>query len=279
MIEIDGKITTHQQTIAEKLNNYYVPLVDNITNNSNNNPINNNNGDLNKINSLNYLYSVFKQSFTNTKMKNTTTYKIKKIIEELKSKNSCGYNEIMTKILKISSPFIVSLLTYTRNRMLLTGTFPERLKFSEIKPMYKSGDKAFITNYRLISLLPVFSKIFEKVIYKRLYYHLTSNNILVKEQFGFRCNNSTEIAIYTLLNNILSHLNNNIIVGGLFCDLQNGFDCANYDILLSKIKFYGISGVTYKLMESYLRNRYQRVVINAHNNSNGHFSKLEEVQH
>ena len=68
--------------------------------------------------------------------------------------------------------------------------------------MYKKGDKTLIANYRPISLQPVFSKIFEKVIYKRLYYHLTSNNILVKEQFSFRCNNSTETAIYTLINNI-----------------------------------------------------------------------------
>jgi len=91
--------------------------------------------------------------------------------------------------------------------MLTTETFPDRLKFSEIKPMYKKGDKTLIANYRPISLLPVFSKIFEKVIYKRLCYHLTSNNILVKEQFDFRCNNSTETAIYTLINNILSSLN------------------------------------------------------------------------
>jgi hypothetical protein len=75
MIDIDGKITTHQQNTAEKFNNYYVSVADNIINN---NPINNNNGDLNKMNSLNYLYSVFKQSFTNIKMKNTTTYEIKK---------------------------------------------------------------------------------------------------------------------------------------------------------------------------------------------------------
>jgi len=163
--------------------------------------------------------------------------------------------------------------------MLLTGIFPDRIKYSEIKPIYKKGDKTLITNYRPISLLPVFSKIFEQVIYKRLYYHLTLNNILVKEQFGFRCNSSTEIAIYTLLNNILSSLNNRIIVGGLFCDLQKAFDCINYDLLLSKMKFYGITGVANRLMESYLRNRYQRVNTNGHNNSNDYLSKWKEVQH
>jgi hypothetical protein len=136
--------------------------------------------------------------------------------------------------------------------MLTTGTFPDRLKFSEIKPIYKKGDKTLISNYRPISLLPVFSKIFEKIIYKRLYDYLTLNNILVKEQCGFRCNTSTEIAIHTLVNNVLSFLNDKKIVGGLFCDLEKAFDSINYNILLSKMRFYGISSVANKLMESYL---------------------------
>ena len=95
MMEIDGKITTHHQTTAEKFNNYYVSVADNITNN---NLINNTIGDLNKINLLNYLYSVFKQSFTNIKIKNTTTSEIEKNIKELNIKKSCGYDEITTKI-------------------------------------------------------------------------------------------------------------------------------------------------------------------------------------
>jgi hypothetical protein len=76
------------------------------------------------------------------KLKNTTTDEIEKIIKEIKSKRSCGYDEITTNILKISSPFIVSPLTYTCNRMRSTGTFPDRLKYSEIKPIYiKKGTK------------------------------------------------------------------------------------------------------------------------------------------
>ena len=80
--------------------------------------------------------------------------------------------------------------------MLSTGTFLARLKYSEIKPIYKKGDKTQIGNYRPISLLPVFSKMFEKVLYRRLYCHLTLNKILAKEQYGFRCKSSTENAIY-----------------------------------------------------------------------------------
>jgi len=75
-------------------------------------------------------------------MKNTTTYKIKKkIIEELKSKKSCGHDEITTKILEISSPYILSPLPYICNRILSTGTFPDRLKFSIVIPIYKKVTK------------------------------------------------------------------------------------------------------------------------------------------
>ena len=165
MMKIDGKLTTHKQTIAEEFNSYCVSVANNITND---NPANNTIDDLNETDPLNYMYSAFQQSFTKIKLKNTATGEIEKIIKELKSKSSCGYDEITAKIIKINCLFIVSPLTYICNKMLSTGTFLDRLKYSEVKPIYKKGDKTLITNYRLISLLPVFSKIFEKVIYRRL---------------------------------------------------------------------------------------------------------------
>ena len=93
-----------------------------------------------------------------------STSEIEKIIKELKSKKSCGYDEITTKILKISSPFIVSPLTYMCNRMLSTGTFLDRLKYSEIKHIYKKGDKTLITNYR-----PFHYFLYFQTFLKRLY--------------------------------------------------------------------------------------------------------------
>jgi hypothetical protein len=155
-MEIEGKLTTHHQTIAETYNTCYISVADNI---KKNNPAKNTTDDLNDKDPLSYLYSAFQRSFTSIKLKNTTIGEIQKIITELKHKNSCGYNEVTTKILKIVSPFIVSPLTHICNRMLSTRTFPDILKYSEIKPIYKKGDKTQITNYRPISLLPVFSKI------------------------------------------------------------------------------------------------------------------------
>ena len=91
--------------------------------------------------------------------------------------------------------------------MLAQGNYPERLKFSLIKPIYKSGDKSSPSNYRPISLLPAFSNIFEKVIYKRLFDHLNNNAILGEHQFGFRSEVSTENASHILLNETLEAMN------------------------------------------------------------------------
>jgi len=81
------------------------------------------------------------------------------------------------------------------------------------------------------------------------------------------------MAIHTITNNILSSLTTKTLGGGLFYDLKKAFDCVNYDILLSKMKFYGITGSTNRLMESYLQHRYQRMVISNYS------STWKKVQH
>jgi len=132
----------------------------------------------------------------------------------------------------------------------------------EVRPLFKKGDITEFSNYRPISLLTSFSKIIKKIIYKRLYNYLNDSNILVGDQYGFRKKLSAETATYRLLNNVLPSLDRRNLVGGLFYDLQNAFDCINHEILLAKIKFCGISGIAKKLMGSYLENRYQRISVN-----------------
>jgi hypothetical protein len=103
----------------------------------------------------------------------------------------------------------------------LSGIFPDRLKLFIIKPLYKKGDKLNAANYRPISLLILFSKVFENAMYIRLIEHLNIKKILVKQQFGFRKNSATEDAICKLTNKILNYLNNKIMVGSISCNLEN----------------------------------------------------------
>jgi hypothetical protein len=156
---------------------------------------------LNNVSPLTYLKQVFLRPFSRINLTPTTTKEITEIINSLKSTNSHGYDEIPIKELKHSLPFIISPLIYICNKSLLKGIFPSRLKFSQIISLLKKGKKSEISNYRPISLLTSFSKIFERVIFNRLRNHVNSNNSLAQEQYGFRNNLSTEAASYNLINN------------------------------------------------------------------------------
>ena len=140
----------------------------------------------NHVDPLSYLQQNFRHFSIPMKVNNTTAHEIDRIIHSIKSKDSSGYDEISSRILKISAPYVLSPLTFIFNKILDTGVFPERLKFSEVKPLYKKGDATDFSNYRSISILTSFSKIIEEIIYKILYSYLINNNILVNKQFGFR---------------------------------------------------------------------------------------------
>jgi len=145
--------------------------------------------------------------------------------------------------------------------MLFWGVFPDRLKYAIIKPLHKNGDRCDISKYRPISLLTSFSKIFETLMQRRILKHPTKYNILSIEQYGFRLGLRTDNVIHILTTEILNAVNNKLLVGGIFHDLEKAFDCVNHDILLSKLKFYGISDKDFRLYQSYLDNRFCRTAV------------------
>jgi len=206
-----------------------------------------------------------------------STKNIRNIIKSLNMKNSHGYDEISTKLLKLSSPFILSPLTHICNKSLSLGIFPDRLKYSEVKPLFKKGDKHNISNYRPISILTSFFKVLEKAVHSQLYEQCRKHNILAGEQFGFRNKLSTTDAIYKLINKTLIALNDKIMIGGIFCDLEKAFDSINHDILISKLNFYGAKGKTMSWFKSYLKNRYQTVTLTNKANCQNYHSTLQEL--
>jgi hypothetical protein len=128
-------------------------------------------------------------------LKCVSAKEVEKIIKSLKTKNLSGYDGILTKLLKISSGFTSSPLTYICNKSLSSGIFRDRLKYEVVKPLFKKGDKSNISNYMPISLLSSFSKVIEEIVYNKLQEHLKKHRILAEEQFGFREDSSTSKAI------------------------------------------------------------------------------------
>ena len=112
------------------------------------------------------------------------------------------------------------------------GIFPEKLKIAKVIPLFKAGEKNLFTNYRPISVLSVFSKLLEKLIHKRLYDFIEEHQILYIQQFGFRKDHSTFMAVLTFVENIRTALENGEYSIGLFLDLSKAFDTINHEIYI-----------------------------------------------
>ena len=140
--------------------------------------------------------------------------------------------------------------------------FPTKLKVAKVGSLFKKGDPEFASNYRPISLLPIFSTLFEKLVYKRLYSFVTQIVIIHRLQFGFQEKHSVEHALISLTETIRNTLDNKKFGCGIFLDLQKAFDTVNHVILLSKLEHYGIRGNAFAWFNSYLSDRGQYVSIN-----------------
>ena len=172
------------------------------------------------------------------------------------------------EILKQVIPNIVKPLTYICNKSFLEGCFPDSMKISRIVPIFKAGDKNTLDNYRPISILPQFSKVLEKLFQNRLLNFVEKNNVLNDNQYGFRRNRSTTIALFDLSQKVSTFLENKLSALGIFVDLRKAFDTIDHGILLKKIEYMGVRGIALKWVASYLNNRKQYVSFLSENSSN-----------
>ena len=192
----------------------------------------------------------------------TNAVEIQKILQSMKPKRSFGHDGVNSWLLKKLSNSISLPISVAINKSIENGVVPDHLKLAKVIPIFKAKDPRILGNYRPISLLPVISKILEKVIYFRLYNFLDKNNALYSSQYGFRSGHSTMHAVTELLSNVLNGFENKKFAIGLFLDLSKAFDTIDHEILVCKLQYYGVRGLPLQWFKSYLSNRRQYVTYN-----------------
>ena len=191
----------------------------------------------------------------------TCVEEVRNVILQLKT-NTSGPDDIHGAIVKKTCHLYLEILVDLINLTLVSGNFPDELKIARVCPVFKTGDSKLITNYRPISILPYFSKIFEKIIFYRLASFIDKYNLLYKFQFGFRRNHNTTLALITLVDNIITAADKNDMTLGVCLDFSKAFDTIDHEILLRKLFAYGIRGVGLNLISNYLSDRQQFVHVN-----------------
>ena len=245
---IDNKLITDRRIIAAEFNKYYVSIATKLN-------------DSVKIEPLpSYSFTDFMPESTASSMYlfETSEEEVADIIKQFENGKA---SDIPVSVIKKVSPAICPILAYHYNHLMKIGEFPDILKLGKITPVYKKDNEELPSNYRPVSTLPIFGKIFEKIIYTRLYKYFVSQGLLHDKQFGFRKNHYTSHALNYSVTSVKNALQKKNHVLGIFIDLSKAFDTIDHSTLMVKLAHYGVRGTPHHLIESYLQNRKQCVSV------------------
>ena len=242
---VENRTICDPDEIANEFNNYFINIGHNLSMHINTN--------------CSYTDYLGAQHETRFKFHTVDNEHVTNIINKLKNKSSCGHDSISNKLIKRSKEALVEPITILINQMLQTGQFPNELKLSKVKPLFKSGDSSKFSNYLPISLLPSISKIYEYVLFYQLFDYFTINKLFCMHQYGFRPGHSTELAALKLVDHLTKEVDRRNVPINIYIDLSKAFDTLDHTILLDKLSYYGISQFENELFFNYLSERFQYV--------------------
>ena len=181
---------------------------------------------------------------------------------KLLSRNkSPGPDELNPSLLKDGAPFLSAPLTHLLNASLKTGHSPKDWKRARITPIFKTGDKLSVKNYRPIAVLSHLMKILEKAVYSQAFDFIQAHRILHEQQSGFRPRHSTNTALLDVRDYLLQNIEEGYLTGALYLDLKGAFDSVSHQILIFKLSMYGFSGNELNWFRDYFTDRQQCVKI------------------
>ena len=196
------------------------------------------------------------------------------LIRNINPNKATGSDGISGQMLLLCDDSVILPLKIIFRNIQSTSIYPDIWKLANVTPIFKKGDKQLIKNYRPISLLPICGKMFEKIIFNNLYSYLNGNNLITKNQSGFRPGDSTTNQLLYLVNEIHQAFENpkSLEVRAIFLDISKAFDKVWHDGLIFKLKQNGVSGSLLMFFQNYLNNRKQSVVLNGSHSS---YSQVE----
>ena len=197
---------------------------------------------------------------------NTISFKdsdITSIIKSLKPAKAHGADDILIRMIQLCGDSITLPLSLIFKFSLMNGTFPDTWKMANIIPVHKKEEKNIVKNYRPISLLPIFAKVFEKLLFNSLFAHFHDNELFTKCQSGFMPGDSCISQLLSIVHEIQSSFDRNppVDTRAIFLDISEAFDKVWHQGLLFKLKSYGVEGSLFCLLENYLENRKQRIIL------------------
>ena len=244
-----GLIETSPQKMATIMNNFYIEKVCKIRDNL---------SDTN-VNPLLHLQQLRSNSDSVFRLKSVHPDLVYKIIGGLKNSKSTGLDNIDTNIVKLVRNEVTPSLTHIVNLSIQTSTFPELWKHAKVVPLLKPGSEDLLApkSYRPVALLPVLSKVLERVVFLQTVQYMNDHKLMHPNHHGFRSQHSTTTAMLQLYDSWVDAANRGELAGVVMIDQSAAFDCVDHSLLLSKLKLYGWDDNALAWSKTYLENRRQ----------------------